>query len=101
MSGNNNGRKDFDPHASGWVDVDLGPRKVDPEPNRVEAVIIAQFPGWTNFDLEGKAPAKKRLWLHKRKSKLVVGIAIVLMLLVGIIVPTVVAIRNKKDERIR
>ena len=100
MSGNNNDGKGFDPHESGWVNVDLGPRQVDLESNRTEAVVIGQFPGWTNFDLEGKAPAKKRLWLHKRKSKVVVGIAIVLMLLVGIIVPTVVAIRNKKDERI-
>ena len=101
MAGNNNGGKDFDPYRPGWVDVDLGPPKIDLESHRAEAVVIGQFPGWTNFDLEGKAPAKKRLWLHKRKSKVVVGIAIVLMLLVGIIVPTVVATRNKEDERIR
>ena len=93
MSGNNKIEKEI----SDLVDVDLEPPKVDPESHRVE--VLGQIPGWNSFDLEANAPPKKCLWLYTGRSKIVVGIAIFAMVLIGIIVPTVVAIRNGGGQR--
>ena len=98
MFGKHSDEEDFNAHGKGWNDVDLGPPNVNPEPHRPEA-IIGQIPGWTNFDLEAKIPPKKRMWLYSKKSKIVVGVAIAAMLLVGILVPTVVAVRDKRHQQ--
>ena len=98
MSSNDNNKKkqekDSSAHNQGWDDVALTPCKANFEPRRAEGVLIGQGANWTNFDLEAEAPLKKRSWLHGRKSKIVIGIAIVAMVVVGITVPMVVGIRN-------
>ena len=102
MSGNNNKKeeKDSSAHEQDWVDVALTPCKANFEPHRAEGVLIGQGAGWTNFDLEAKSPPKKRSWLHGRKSKVVIGLAIVAMVVVGITVPMVVEIRNARGKGI-
>ena len=93
--------KDFNTHGQDWVDIDLGPRKPDHEPHRTkEAVVVAQGPGWTNFDLEANLPPKRRSWHYGRKFKVIVGIAIAIvsMVLVGIIVPMVVSMREEGSK---
>lgn len=90
MSSNNNNTnsnnregKDSSAHEQGWDDVALTPCKATFQPHRAEGVLIGQGAGWTNFDLEAEAPPKKRSWFYGRKSKIVIGIAIVAMV-VGI-----------------
>ena len=90
----------FDAHEPDWVDVDLGPRRVNSETHHPQPVVLGQGPGWTNFDLESNAPSKKRSWLRNRNSKLVVSLAIIAMLLIATIVPAVVAVRNGEGEGI-
>ena len=99
MSGNNNNNnnkeeKDSIAHEQHWDDVALTPLKANFEPHPAEGVIIGQGVGWTNFDLEAEAPPKKRSWLYSRKSKIIIGIAIAAMIVVGITVPMVLGVRN-------
>lgn len=99
---NNNNEKQesaFNTPEPGWTDVDLGASKVDPAPHGVKATVIDQGPCWTNFDLEAGSPPKKRLRCG-RKTKILLGIAIPAMILVGIFVPMVVAIENEKTKGI-
>lgn len=103
MSGNiNNDEKRvsaIDTHEPEWIDIDLGARNIDPAPHRAKATVIDQVPGWTNFDLEAGAPPKKRLrW--GSKTKILLGVAVPAMLLVGIFLPMAVAIRNHKSKGI-
>ncbi len=103
MSANSKDEKtvsSFDAHEPDWVDVDLGPRRVNSETHHPQPVVLGQGPGWTNFDLESNAPSKKRSWLRNRNSKLVVSLAIIAMLLIATIVPAVVAVRNGEGEGI-
>lgn len=89
----------FNTHEPGWTDVDLGASKIDPAAYGAKATIIAQGPNWTNFDLEAGTPPKKRLHCG-RKTKILLGIAIPAIILVGIFVPMVVSIRNEKSKGI-
>ena len=95
---NNNDEKQ-ESAEPGWTDVDLGASKVNPAPHGAKATVIAQGPGWTNFDLEAGTPSKKRFRCGS-KTKILLGIAIPAMILVGIFVPMVVAIENEKMKRI-
>ncbi len=90
----------FSAHEPDWIDVDLGPRKVNSETRHTQAVVLGHGPGWTNFDLEANAPSKKRSWLRNGNSKLVVSLAIIAMLLIATVVPAVVAVRNGEGEGI-
>ena len=99
---NNNDEKQgsaINTHEPGWTDVDLGASKIDPAPHLARAIVIDQGPGWTNFDLEAGTPLKKRLRCG-RKTKILLGIAIPAMILVGIFVPMAVAIENEKTKGI-
>ena len=101
---NNNNReeKDSTAHEQRWDEVVLTPCKATFEPHRAEGVRIGQGPGWTNFDLEAEAPPpKKRSWFHGKKSKIVIGIAIVAMVVVGITVPMVVGIKTREAKGYR
>ena len=98
---NNKEEKDSTAHEQRWDDVALTPCKATFEPHRAEGVIIGQGAGWTNFDLEAKAPPKKHSWFHGRKSKIVIGVAIVAMVVVGITVPMVVGIRMREAKGYR
>ena len=87
------------PTPTNWVDIDLGAPRHKPQ-----AITIAQLPGWTSFDLESNTPPswkKERVLrlLHSKASKIVVGGAILAMLLIGVIVPTVVAVRKRRVGR--
>lgn len=85
----------FNTHESGWVNIDL-------EPRRAEATVIDhQVPAWTGFDLEANALPKKRFWSSGKKSKMVVGTAVAAMVLTGIVVPMVIAIRNEQSKGIQ
>lgn len=99
---NNNNEKQgpaFNTHEPGWTDVDLGASKVDPAPHGAKATVIDSGPDWTNFDIEAGTPPKKRLRCG-RKTKILLGIAIPAMVLVGIFVPMAVAIKNEKTKGI-
>ena len=103
MSGNNNNNNnkkgtDSGAHDQVWDDVALTPCKATFEPRPAEAIVIAQGPAWTNFDLEAKAPPKKqRSWLH---AKVIIGIAIAAIVAVGVTVPMVVGIKNAGSKGI-
>ena len=84
----------FNTHEPGWVNIDL-------EPRRTEATVIDQVPTWTGSDLEANAPPKKRFWSSGKKSKMFVGTAVAAMVLAGIFVPMVIAIRNEQSKRIQ
>ena len=107
MSGGNNDMKEVSAcnthstRSTNWVDIDLGPRKVDTEPYIPKSIVIGQVPRWSNFELESNAPRKKRLWLRSNASKIVVGVAIIAMLLIGIIVPTAVAVAKGKGKGVQ
>ena len=98
MSGNNNNNNNnkngTDPiaHDQVWDYVALTPRIATFDPRPPEGIVIGQGPGWTNFDLEAEAPPpKKRSWLH---VKVVIGVAVVAIVVVGVTVPMVIGIRN-------
>ena len=88
----------FKLNEPGWVNIDLGPRAV--EPHGAKATVL---PGWADLDLdlEARAPPKKPFWRFGKKSKILVGIAISAMLSAGIFVPMVVVILNGGGKRIR
>lgn len=86
-------------NEAGWVNIDLEPRNVDPEPHRAEATVIDPCPGWINFDTEAQTPPKKRGSRYGFKSKIVVGIALVTMVVVGVTVPMVVSINNARSSQ--
>ena len=106
MSSNHNNdnekENDSSAHEQGWDDIALTPCKATFEPHHSGDIVIGQGPGWTNFDLEAKAPPppKKRSWLHGGKSKVVIGIAIVAMVVVGVTVPMVVGIKKAGSKGI-
>ena len=91
----------FNTHEEGWTDVDLELRKIDTETQRPEATIIGQGLNWTNFDLEDQTPPKKHWWRHGRKSKIVIAVALVAMVVIAITVPTIVAVRNDGSKGIQ
>lgn len=102
MSDNkNNERKEsaVNSNETDWVNIDLGPRTVDPGAHAPRATVVDRVPTWTAFDLEARDPPKKRFWRFGMKSKVLVGIAIAAMVLIGIFVPMVVAIRNSQRRR--
>lgn len=88
-------------HEPDWVNIDLEPRNVDPETHRANATVIDQGPGWTSYDLEAQFRPKNRWWHYGKKTKIVVGIAIVAMVVVGIAVPMVVMINERHSEGIQ
>ena len=96
----NKEEKDSSAHDQGWDDVALTPCTTTFQPHRAEGVLVGQGAGWTNFDLEARAPPKKRSWLSGRKSKVVIGIAILVMVAVAITVPLVVEIKNARGKGI-
>lgn len=77
-----------------WVNIDLGPRNIDPDPQRAQVAVIDQVPRWTELDLEAGTPPRKPLPRFGTKSKIIVGIALLAMVVTGICVPMVVAIRH-------
>lgn len=90
----------FSTHEPGWVDIDLGPRNVDPKCRQAKATVIGQISRWTDFDVEAAAPSKKRLSRFGKKSMIIVGIGLIAMLLTGTIVPMVVAVRRDQGKGI-
>ena len=104
MSDNNNKNTEvskFNTNEPGWVNIDLEPRNVDPEPHRAEATVIDPCPGWIKYDVEAQTPPKKRGFRYGLKSKIVVGIALVTMAVVGVTVPMVVSINNARRNEIQ
>lgn len=103
---NNNDDKQpsaFNTHEPGWTDVDLGGNKIDPAPHGDNVTMIAQGPNWMSFDLEAgtpPAPPKRRRLRCGSKTKIILGVAIPAMILIGIFVPMVVAINNKETKGI-
>lgn len=84
----------FNTDEPGWIDIEL-------EPHRAKATVNDQVHGWTDIDIEARAPPKKRLLRYGTKTKTVVGLALVAMLLTGIFVPMVIAIRNRGSKGIQ
>ncbi|CAF9909863.1 hypothetical protein IMSHALPRED_008491 [Imshaugia aleurites] len=73
-----------------WVNIDLEPRNVDPNPHSAKATVVDQVPRWSDSDLEARSPSKSR----SRRF----GIALAAMVLTGILAPMVVAIRNEEAK---
>lgn len=85
----------FNTHEPGWVNIEL-------EPHHPEVTVVDQVHGLRDLDLEARAPPKKRLRRCGAKTKVVVGLALVAMLLTGIFVPYVLAInKNRKSKGIQ
>lgn len=81
-----------------WVNIDLEPRNVDPNPHSAKATVVDQVPRWSDSDLEARSPSKSRSRRFGKMSKIFVGIALAAMVLTGILAPMVVAIRNEEAK---